>query len=73
MIDVISRVGVDKEGRFLKKLRCCVDGRVEPGNLILLAELMTYIGHRKEFQSLRFDRQPFFSPLLALKVELEVL
>lgn len=41
LIDVISRVGVDKEGRFLKKLRCCVDGRVEPGNLILLAELMT--------------------------------
>ena len=36
-------------GKFLKKLWCCVGGRVQQGNLVLSTVLITLIGHRKEF------------------------
>ena len=49
---------MNKVGKFLKKLRCRVGGRVKQGNLVLSTELITYIGHRKEFKSLRFEREP---------------
>ena len=32
---------VNKGGKFLKKLWCCVDGRVKQGNLVLSTTLIT--------------------------------
>ena len=33
--------GSDKRGKFLKKLWCCVGGRVQQGNLVLSTDLIT--------------------------------
>ena len=38
-------------GKFLKKLWCCVSGRVQQGNLVLSTELIMYLDHQKELQS----------------------
>ena len=46
-----NNLKVNREGKFLKKLWCCVGGRVKKGNLVLSTELITLIGHRKQFQS----------------------
>ena len=37
--------------KFLKKLWCCVGGRVQQGNLVLTTELKMYICHRRKSQS----------------------
>ena len=42
---------MNKGGKFLEKLWCLLGGRVQQGNLVLSTELITEIGHRKEFQS----------------------
>ena len=47
---------MNKGGKFLKKLWCSVGGRVEQGNFVLSTELITFIGHRKEFKTWRFGR-----------------
>ena len=38
---------MNKGGKFLKKLWCCVGGRVKQGNLVLSTELITEIGKAK--------------------------
>ena len=41
-------LNTNKGGKFLKKLWCCVGGKVQQGNLVLTTELNTLIGHRKD-------------------------
>ena len=42
---------MNKGGKLLKKLWCCVDGRVEQGHLVLSTELKGLIGHCKELKA----------------------
>ena len=50
---------MNKGDKFLQKLRYCVSRRVQQGNLVLSYELITQFGYRKQFKSLRLERQPF--------------
>ena len=51
-----TRSQLNQGGKFVKKLWCCVGGRVKQSNLVLSIEFITLIGHRKGFQSWRFER-----------------
>ena len=39
--DKLSYIQMNQWSKFLKKLWCCVGGRVQQGNLVLLTELLT--------------------------------
>ena len=49
---------MNKGGKFLKKLWCCIGGEVKQGNLVLSTELLSLIGHHKEFQSWSLEYSP---------------
>ena len=42
-------------GKFLKKLWCCVSGRVQQGNLVLSTELVIYICTSVTIESFKAD------------------
>ena len=50
---ISTSLNIREGGNFLKKLCCCVGGRVREGNLVLPTELVTKVGHRREFKSWR--------------------
>ena len=49
-------------GKFLKKLWCCVGGRVKQGNLVLSTELITLICHRRQGVKLIFFSDSHLAP-----------
>ena len=46
----------EQRGMFLKKLWCCIVGRVQQDYLVLSTDLKKLISHHKEFRSRRFGR-----------------
>ena len=41
----------EQRGMFLKKLWCCIVGRVQQDYLVLSTDLKTLISHHKEFEA----------------------